>query len=182
MRIYSAPRRTGSAYPTAAFLLKHGKPRRFRHRLRECRAVIPHSGQMSIGASPLGQKAWKTAVIIRAMPHGVKESGLILVHSNPFLSGISISFHIVPHRLMQGAGSQSADVSCGSVSGDQIAQSFFWFPLVIQVLLEGTGDPLRMKMKAVPFPVDLQDWERFIFVMQFSVVTGVRDTWTRRNL
>ena len=72
---------------------------------------------------------------------------MILVHSNPFLSGISISFHIVPHRLMQGAGSQSADVSCGSVSGDQIAQSFFWFPLVIQKALAEAQESHHQKEK-----------------------------------
>lgn len=52
---------------------------------------------------------------------------------------------------MQGAGSQSADVSCDSISGKQTAQNFvFWFPVVIQVLLQGTGDPLSEKMNTLP--------------------------------
>ena len=41
-----------------------------------------------------------------------------------FLAGISVSFHIVTHHLMQGAGTQGAVVSCESVSGDRIAPCF----------------------------------------------------------
>ena len=64
------PRPSG-AY--AVFLLEHGKPRRFRPRLRERRRSL-RSGHASIGAAPLGRMAWKTycAIIIAAASGLVK--------------------------------------------------------------------------------------------------------------
>ena len=59
---------------------------------------------------------------------------------------------------------------------DHIARMIPADPFLVNKSLKTTF--LRNIMKAVPFPVDLQDWERFIFETQFSVVTGVRGTWT----